>query len=198
MFQFLHNLLFSDKELNGKIKTDVSLNWPISFLFHLELVFKQSTFDIIRLQTGCSHMEVATELRVSQSIIVRLQQRYRETGRVTERYTSGRPLATSHADHCFIVNSALWNGTQLQEHFREVRCTQVSRQTIRNCLHQGGLHAGWPARAPDETTSHTRHRLTWAKEHLRWTRDQRASALFCWAENDGCQRCWRPQGECYA
>ena len=65
-------------------------------------------------------MEVATELRVSQSVISRLQQRYRESGRVTEGHRSGHPLAISHTDDQFIVNSALrnrmMNATQLQAH----------------------------------------------------------------------------------
>lgn len=43
-----------------------------------------------------------------------------KTGRVRERHKSGCPLATSHTDDCFIVNSALWNqmmnATQLQAH----------------------------------------------------------------------------------
>uniref|UniRef100_A0A8B9R341 Transposase Tc1-like domain-containing protein n=1 Tax=Astyanax mexicanus TaxID=7994 RepID=A0A8B9R341_ASTMX len=117
------------------------------------------------LQTGHSHMDVATELRVSQSVISRLQ-RYRKTGRVTERRKSGRPLATSQADDRYIVNNALrnrmMNATQLQGCLREVRGTQVSRKTIRNRLHQHGLRARRPARA---------------REHFRWTRDQWASVL---------------------
>ncbi|XP_058234807.1 uncharacterized protein LOC131345768 isoform X2 [Hemibagrus wyckioides] len=176
------------------------MNPPINFLVPLELVFKQSSssccshFDImrprphltidqqnltiVRLQTGCSQREVATELRVSQSVISRLGQRYRETGRVTERHRSGRPLATSPVDDCFIVNSALrnriMNATQLQAHLREVRGTQVSRQTIRNLLHQCGLRARRPARVPDHTPRHRRR----AREHLHWTRDRWASVLF--------------------
>uniref|UniRef100_A0A671RVS7 Transposase Tc1-like domain-containing protein n=1 Tax=Sinocyclocheilus anshuiensis TaxID=1608454 RepID=A0A671RVS7_9TELE len=48
-------------------------------------------------------------LKVSQSVISRLQQRNRKTGRVTEMHRSGCLLATSHADDRFIVNSALRN-----------------------------------------------------------------------------------------
>uniref|UniRef100_A0A3B1IY54 Transposase Tc1-like domain-containing protein n=1 Tax=Astyanax mexicanus TaxID=7994 RepID=A0A3B1IY54_ASTMX len=142
------------------------------------LTIDQQYLAIAMLQTGHSQTEVATELRVSQSVISRLQQRYRETGRVTERRRSGRPLATSQADDRYIVNNALRNrmmdATQLQAHLREVRGTQVH------------------------------HRLAWAREHLRWTRDQWASVLFSdesrftLSRNDGRQRCWRRQGERYA
>ena len=172
------------------------------------LTTDQQSLAIAMLQTGRSQMEVATELGVSQSVISRLQQRYRETGRVTERRRSGRPLATSRADDRYIVNAALrnrmMNATQLQARLREVRGTQVSRQTIRNRLHQRGLHARRPARVPDHTTRHRHHRLAWAEEHLRWTRDQWASVLFSdesrftLSRNDGRQRCWRRQGERYA
>ncbi|CAK6970414.1 Transposable element Tcb1 [Scomber scombrus] len=191
------------------------MNRRIHFLIQLELVFTQSSssccshFDImrprrhltidqqylaiVRLQTGCSQTVLATELRVSQSVISRLQQRYRENGRFTERHRSGRPLATSYTDDHFIVNSALrnrmTNATQLQAHLREVRGTQVSRQAFRNCLHQHGLRARRPARVPDHSTRHRRHRLAWTREHLRWTRD---------LEHNGRQRCWRRQGEHYA
>ena len=103
------------------------------------LTMDQQSLAIAMLQTGRSQMEVATELGVSQSVISRLQQRYRETGRVTERRRSGRPLATSRADDRYIVNTALrnrmMNATQLQARLREVRGTQVSRQTIQNRLH---------------------------------------------------------------
>ncbi|MEQ2289646.1 hypothetical protein AMECASPLE_035336 [Ameca splendens] len=128
MFQnFLHNLLFSNKEYDGKTGVG-SVNRPIHFLIQSELPFKCSSssccshFDIMRprrhltidqhyldiaaLQTGCSQMEVATECRLSQSVS-RLQQRYSETGRVTERHRSRRPLVTSHTDERFIENSVL-------------------------------------------------------------------------------------------
>ena len=133
------------------------------------LTMDQQYLAIAMLQTGRSQTEVATEFRVSQSVISRLQQRHRETGRVTERHRSGRPLATSHADDGYIVNNALrnqmMNATQLQARSREVRGTQVSRQTIGNRLHQRGLRARRPARVPDHTTRHRCHRLAWAREH---------------------------------
>ncbi len=54
-------------------------------------------------QMGCFQREAATELKVSQSVISRMQQRHRATGRVTEMHRSERPLATSHVDDRFIA-----------------------------------------------------------------------------------------------
>ncbi|KAJ8371333.1 hypothetical protein SKAU_G00113610 [Synaphobranchus kaupii] len=73
--------------------------------------------------------------------ISRLQQRYRETGRVTERHRSGRPLATSHTDDRFIVNSALrnrmMNATQLQAHLRETGETVALKKVALRKLEDG-------------------------------------------------------------
>lgn len=110
---------------------------------------------------------MATELRASQSVI-RLQQRYRNTGKVTETHRSGRPLATSHTDGCFFVNNALGNrmmknATQLQAHLRELRDTSDrSKPFISAC------NAYW-----------TTFVGTWPYHHTQtsWTRDQQTR--FC-------------------
>uniref|UniRef100_A0A3Q2ZIR4 Transposase Tc1-like domain-containing protein n=1 Tax=Hippocampus comes TaxID=109280 RepID=A0A3Q2ZIR4_HIPCM len=119
-----------------------------------------------------------------------------ETGRVTERCRSRRPLATAHADDRYIVKNALgnrmMNATQLQGRLREVRGTQVSRQTIENSLHQRGLSTRAPARVPDRNIGKMRQRLTWARESLRWTKDQWASVLRALCISLCCQQtsCW--------
>lgn len=120
-----------------------------------------------------------------------------ETGRVTKRHRSGRPLATSHADDRFIVNSALlnrmMNASQLQACLKEERGTRVSCQTSMFCR----------ARVPENTNWHMGHHLAWGREHLCW-RNQWASVLFSdesrftLSRNDDCLCCWRHQGERYA
>ena len=93
----------------------------------------------------------------------------------------------------------MMNATQLQARLREVRGTKVSRQTIQNRLHQR-----LSAMVPDHTSRHRCHRPAWAREHLRWTRDQWDSVLFSdesrftLSRNYGRQQCWRRQGERYA
>uniref|UniRef100_A0A671PR07 Transposase Tc1-like domain-containing protein n=1 Tax=Sinocyclocheilus anshuiensis TaxID=1608454 RepID=A0A671PR07_9TELE len=133
---------------------------------------------------------------VSQSVINRMQQRHREIGRVTERHRSGRPLATSHADDRFIVNTALqnrmMNATQLQAMFkggeRHLSVTSDHSKPLTSARRS--------ARVPDHTTRLRHHRLAWAREHLRWTRNQWASVLFTdegrftLSRNYGRQCCW--------
>lgn len=173
------------------------MNRPINFLVQLELVFKQSSssccshFDmrqrhhltvdqqylaLVKLHTGCSQTELSLSIECR-----RLQQRYREAWRVTERHGSGRPLSISHTDDRFIGNSALrnqmMNATQLQDYLGDVRGTQMSHKTIWNSLHQHGVRDRQPARVLEHTTRHRCQCLAWASEHLRWTRDQWASVL---------------------
>ena len=56
---------------------------------------------------------------------------------------SGRPRSTSRRDDRLVVNQALRNrsltSTDLQQYLRSVRGVTVSRQTIRNRVHVGGL-----------------------------------------------------------
>ena len=82
-----------------------------------------------------------------------------------------------------------------------MRGIQVSHQIIWNCARR--LCARRAVGVPDHTTRHRRHHLAWAREHLHWKRDQWALVLFSdegqftLSRNDGCQRCWRHQGESY-
>lgn len=82
------------------------------------LTTDQQFLTIARLHTGCSQTKVAIELRVSQRSLQQVATVIQRDWKVTGRYRNGQPLATSHTDDFFIVNSALWNrmmnATQLQ------------------------------------------------------------------------------------
>lgn len=128
----------SHRKITNNNSTDIDIKRS-----RRRLTIHQKDLAIARLQAGRSQSQVAHELGVSQSVIGRLHKRHQETGTVSERPRSGRPMSTSGADDRFIVDHALKNGsinaTQLQARLRKMRGTQVSRQTIRNRLHQHGL-----------------------------------------------------------
>uniref|UniRef100_A0A3P8RZ38 HTH cro/C1-type domain-containing protein n=1 Tax=Amphiprion percula TaxID=161767 RepID=A0A3P8RZ38_AMPPE len=129
---------------------------------------------IARLQVGRSQSDVARELGVSQSVIIRLAARHRTTGSVGDRPRSGAPLVMDRNDDQYLRTYALRHryatATQLQACLREVRGTRVSRQTIRNQLHR------------------------FAQDHVTWTMQQWSTVLFtdeCRVtlhRNDGHQR----------
>ena len=78
---------------------------------------------------------------------------------------------------------------------------RISAQTVRNRLHTAGLRARQPA---VRLLLHDRHRAArwaWAREHVRWTRDQWRRVIwsdesrFCMQRVDGRIRVWRRRGE---
>ena len=55
---------------------------------------------------GHSHIRVADHFRVNHSIIVRLMQRFRQTGNVTDRPRAGRPRKTTPREDRLISRRA--------------------------------------------------------------------------------------------
>ena len=144
---------------------------------------------------------------MSHSVIQRLRERFNSTGSTVERSRSGRPRATTRNQDRYLVNSALrdrsLNATILRGMLRRATHTNISVQTVRRRLHEQNLHARRPAVRPRLTQAHRLRRLAWARQHVRWTRQQWASVLFTdesrftMSFHDGRNRVWRRRGERY-
>ncbi|KAK7110617.1 hypothetical protein V1264_014458 [Littorina saxatilis] len=134
------------------------------------------------LQRGATYRAVAHRLGVSPSVVWRLQERWRATGRVQDRPRSGRPKKTDARADRYIVRQALTSRTITAERIRgQLRVAtniQVSTQTIRNRLHNVRLRSRVPAKKPKLTPVHKRARRDWSARHSRWTRHQWATVLF--------------------
>ena len=78
---------------------------------------------------------------------------------------------------------------------------RISAQTVRNRLHTAGLRARQPAVRLLLQDRHRAARRAWAREHVRWTRDQWRRVIwsdesrFCLQRVDGRIRVWRRRGE---
>ena len=85
-----------------------------------------------------------------------------------------------------------------------MRGIRICKQTIRNRLHNHGLHARRLVKRALLTARHREARLNWARQHVRWTRRQWSSVLFtdevriCLRHTDGRRRVWRRRGEAHA
>ena len=92
----------------------------------------------------------------------------------------------------------------LQNDLQQATGVNVSAQTIRNRLHEGGLRARRPVVCPVLTAQHRGARLAFAIEHQNWhvrhwrpvlfTDESRFTLSTC----DRRERVWRSQGERYA
>ncbi|GFV86868.1 HTH_Tnp_Tc3_2 domain-containing protein [Trichonephila clavipes] len=101
-----------------------------------------------RLECGRTQLE----LRIAQSVISRLWQRFQD---VTAQIAP-----------------------ELQCRMRTTTGTKVSRQTVYRRLGHIGLHARRPVRCIPLTATHCHQRLTWSREHALWTAQQWSCVMF--------------------
>jgi transposase len=120
---------------------------------------------------GFSHRRVADHFRVNHSIIVRLMQRFRQTGNVTGRPRAGRPRkATPREDRRisvwaqqrpFSAAGALRGNLAFRGH--------ISTRTVLRGLHHQGMRARRPIQRPQMTLRHRHARFDSSHDHLGWT-----------------------------
>ena len=134
------------------------------------------------LQTGSTQVQTANFMNISQSAVCRLWARYQRHGAVADMKRSGRPRSTSRRDDRLVVNQALRNrsltSTDLQQYLRRVRGATVSMQTIRNCVHVGGLRTRRPQVVLLLKARHRRARLAWCTQRRRWIINQWSHVMF--------------------
>ncbi|GFU23290.1 HTH_Tnp_Tc3_2 domain-containing protein [Trichonephila clavipes] len=86
------------------------------------------------LEGGQTQTEVAQAIRVSQSVISRIWNRFLETGSAGRRPGQGRRRATTTIEDRYLVLTARrhrnMNATLLQQHLRSATGTAVSTQTV--------------------------------------------------------------------
>ncbi|GFT82308.1 transposable element Tcb1 transposase [Trichonephila clavipes] len=107
---------------------------------------------IERLECGRTQLEVSEKLGITQSVISRLWQRFRDDCNSTASDPS-RQLSSATG-------------------------TTVSRQTVYRRLGHIGLYAHRPVRCVPLTANHCRLRLTWSREHALWTPQQWSCVMF--------------------
>ncbi|GFS79527.1 transposable element Tc1 transposase [Trichonephila clavipes] len=103
-----------------------------------------------KLEGGQTQAEVAQAIRVSQSVISRIWNRFLETGSAGRNPGQGRRRATTPNEDRYLVLTARrhrnMNATLLQQYLRSATGTTVSSQTVRNRHHGVGLYAHRPMR----------------------------------------------------
>lgn len=157
------------------------------------------------LEAGRSTRFVAEQFNVNQSTVVRLQQRYRETGNAADRARSGRPRATTTRQDRYLVVTSRRNcflpATNLATDLRMATGVNVTPQTVRNRLRQARLVARRPVLGTPLPERNRQERLQWAVVHSRWIANQWRNVLFTdesrfnLSQADGRVRVWRRTGE---
>ena len=134
------------------------------------------------LEEGHTQRYVAEQLGVSQPVIWRLWQRYRELHTEQRRHGSGRKRKTTPAEDRFVRLQALRNRRSKARDLRieliNAYGTVVSTQTARNRLREDQLKSRIPLRVPQLQPHHRIRRLQFAQENVQWQLQHRTPVFF--------------------
>ena len=133
------------------------------------------------LQTGSTQVQTANFMNISKSVVSWLWARYQRHGDVADMQRSGRPRSTSRRDDRLVVNQALRNRSltsQICNNTCAVFEGLVSRQTIRNRVHVGGLSGRRPQVVLPLKARHLRAGLAWCTQRRRWNINQWSHVMF--------------------
>lgn len=137
---------------------------------------------IALIENGVKIRQVARNFNRSPSVIKRVYDRYRETGRYKRRTGQGRKRKTTQIQDRYLVLSSLRKriatAKDLQSTLRMAHQVTISDQTVRNRLREANLKPRRPVRKPVLTRHHKTMRLNFARDHLGWQLRQWRPVLF--------------------
>ncbi|GFV45757.1 HTH_Tnp_Tc3_2 domain-containing protein [Trichonephila clavipes] len=124
-------------------------------------------------ECGRTQLEVSEELRIAQSVISRLSQRFQDDGNGSRCYSTGRPQVTTPNEDRYLAVTSKRNrrstASDLSCQLSSATGTTVSKQTVYRRLGHIGLYVHRPVRCVPLTATHCHLQLTWSREHALWT-----------------------------
>jgi transposase len=134
------------------------------------------------LLAGMAQTQIANHFNVSRMTIYQLMIRLRDTDNTSDRPRSGRPRVTNFGQDRQIRYIHLRNRFVTAVHTARLTPgktnVRISEQTVRNRLHQCGLHARRPLKGSTLKQCHRAARLQWGRTRLRWNRNTWQNILF--------------------
>ena len=156
------------------------------------------------LARGDNVSNISRAFGCHRKTIIRLRQRFQQTGAVADRRRPGRPRVTNPRTDRFITPTHLRRGFQTAT--SSARQYGIGKQTVLHRLRQSWqpIRPRRPYVAQVLTARHRAARLQWAQWHFRWGRQQWAQVLFSdesrfnLSHHDGGIRVFRRRGERFA
>lgn len=135
-----------------------------------------------RLEAGQSQATCCRDLGVPRNVVSTLWKQFTETGTVVRRPGQGRKMASTAAEDRYLRLLAKRDrsatATQLSRNLYNATGTSISRITVTQRLHAGGLYARRPVVCIPLTVNHKKARLAFCREHLSWTEAGWGRVLF--------------------
>ena len=137
---------------------------------------------VVKIRNGMTWREVADSMKISESTILRILRKHRETGSVLDKPRSGRPRKTTARDDRVIVRMSLADrrltATDICARLYRLHRIRLAVRTVRARLLQAGLKSCVAARKPLLTAEHCRRRRAFAAAHHNWTVDHWKQVLW--------------------
>ena len=157
------------------------------------------------LEDDSTQRDVTAAFGVTQSVVSQAWNRYLATGVYARRPGQGCLRCVTAQQDCYIPQMVVCclhsTARALQMDFLQAPRQRISDQTVRNNLHDNGLHSRRPACGPIPTREHRRARLDFAQDHqhchwrpILFTDESR----FYVSTGDLHVRVWRPGSKLYA
>ena len=149
----------------------LSLNMPI-------LNQNQRIQALTMLASGDNVSNVSRAFGCHRNTIIRLCQRFQQTGGLADRRRPGRPRVTNPRTNRFIMLTHL--GRRFQTATSSARQYGISKRTLLRRLRQTRqpIRPKRPYVGQELTVRHRAARLQWSQWHFRWGRQQWARVLF--------------------
>ena len=152
------------------------------------------------LARGDNVSNVSRAFGCHRNTIIRLRQRFQQTGGLADRRRTGRPRVTNPRTDRFITLTLFSNGDKF------CKAYGISKQTVLHRLRQARqpIRPMRPYVGQVLTARHRAARLQWAQRHFRLGRQQWARVLFSdesrfnLSHHDGRIRVFRRRGERFA
>jgi transposase len=148
----------------------------------VELTPRKKNVVVALSNEGLSSREIAIRVGFDQSTIVRLLQKYRQTGDVVRTRGRDRKRLTIAAEDRYLIRLSLKNrrasSADLKRTWQEGSGVTSSARTVRRRLLTAGLPARRPRRKPLLSQAMRAARLKWAKQHSNWTAERWSQVIF--------------------
>jgi len=133
-------------------------------------------------EEGFSSRQIASRVGCSQSAVIKILHKKKETGSVVDKARSGRPRAsTSRQDRTLrrisLANRKLTSPQLLRQWWEKCNVTVSSSTVRRRCLNFG-LRGCKARRKPLMTDVQRRNRIQWARQYSSWTCEMWKKVLF--------------------